>query len=388
MRSGAEAPYNRDMIRTVCKLSIILSALSMGLGACGKSESQGLDEGLDSEDSYQIRGVISYLSNALIPSAYAEGSSSTKACSKECSGEGETGCAYLQAIDDESNAASLCSVKLESLSQGSYFYDFKIRNRRSLPEFSHPLVLKAYLPLGGYRESVFFVSPEDKIKELNVNAESYLMAQLLREDRRQNGAAPIEADLAEGALDRVVELLGTLGMKLHENSQGFPEGGNMDLRTVLSDNVRRDALNSFIVKYGAKLREIASNDLELSKTELISELGATNGEINSVVSIFSTVIPAVVPIGNPNSVINSNTVVLTPPNLPTLSVVPQLNAISGSVPYPGGSLAGSGAIVSVQNPYISGGPIAPLPGGANQGGSISPVWDSPSPSWTPPSSSP
>ncbi len=360
--------------------------LSTGLGACGKTDSQGLDEGPDSEDTYQIRGVISYLSNALIPSAYAEGASLTKACSKECSGEGETGCAYLYDIDDDSNAASLCSVKLESLSQGTYFYDFKIKNRRSLPEFSQPLVLKAYLPLGGYRESVFFVSAEDKIKELNVNADSYLMAQLLRESRRQNNNAPIEVDLAEGAFDREVELLRTLGIKLHENPQGLPEGGNMDLRTVLSDSGRRDALNAFIAKYGAKLREIASNDLELSKTELISELGATNSEVNSVVSIFATVIPAVIPSGKPTGIISPREVVLTPPNLPNLSVVPQLNAISASVPYPGGSLAGSGAVISIQNPYVGGGPITPLTGGAKQGGSISPVWDSPSPSWTPPAS--
>lgn len=351
--------YTDSMARVACKLLILSSVLSLGLGACGKTTSQGLDD-QETEDSYQVRGVISFLSNALMPSAYAAPSLAVKNCSKDCSSEGTAGCAYLQATDEDGEGVepSLCSVNLESLDSGKYFYDFKIANRSSLPEFDNPLIIKAYLPTGAYRESLFVPQANEKLKELDVDASSFLQSQVLRDLRRSNGAVAENSPLAAG----VIELLGTLGFKSNNGTLSFN-----DLSSMLSNPSRRNSLSEFISTYGAQLRDLAeAGDLSLTKSQILAAIGASSTEVDSIV-VPSPSLPGLPTIGALTGLV---------PTLPVF--VPALPGTGGPISVSPGTLAApvvnSTATLTLTNTYTNTNTgITPLP----------PVWNSPSPNWTP-----
>lgn len=351
MRGEIATFYNGIMTRVVCKLLILSSVLAIGLGACGKTTSQGLDD-QETEDSYQVRGVISFLSNALMPSAYAAPSLAVKTCSKDCSSEGTAGCAYLQATDEDGEGVepSLCSVNLESLDSGKYFYDFKIANRSSLPEFDNPLIIKAYLPAGGYRESLFVPQANERVKELDVNASSFLQSQVLRDLRRSNGAVAEDSPLAAG----VVELLGTLGFKSSDLGLELNSLGAM-----VNNPSRRNSLSEFISTYGEPLRGLAeAGDLSLTKSQILAAIGANASEVDNIV----------VPVVSFSGGGGLTGVPVLPVILPALpGTGGPISITPGTLILPGG---GSTATATLTNTSTGITPSVP-------------IWNSPSPNWTP-----
>jgi len=168
------------------KMLILVSLLS----ACGKVTYRELppkpQENLErdpEENSAKIHGVISQLTNLVFPSAIAaEEDVEQGNCPRECLEESQAGCAYLHSFDDLGalESASFCSGKLSSNGDGSYSYQFPFGDLENFQSRSgKSIMLKAYLPDGGYREKLFEIKSDDTEAEVNVDSFSLVESQIL-----------------------------------------------------------------------------------------------------------------------------------------------------------------------------------------------------------------